>query len=89
MSPQASSVTRYPTQVKLAGSHHVLADLWPPSNLPTSSLSQHEAGLSSQPLSANPQRLLPAGPHALHKDLWPDCRSAGMELLVLSERWRR
>lgn len=89
MSPWAPSVARYPTQVKLAWSHHVFADLWPPSNLPTSSSSQREAGVSSQPLSANPQRLLPAGPHALHKDLWPDCRSAGMESLVLLERWRR
>lgn len=57
-----------PTQVKLAGSHHVLANPWPPSNLPMSSLPQWEASFSSQAFSANPQSLLPASPP---KDLQP------------------
>lgn len=57
-----------PTQVKLAGSHHVLANLWPPSNLPMSSPPQWEASFSSQTFSANPQSLLPASPR---KDLQP------------------
>jgi len=69
MSPWAPSVAHYPIQVEGAGSHHVLADLWPPSSLPASSLSQREAGLASQCLPGNPQRLLPAGPQALHQDL--------------------
>lgn len=34
-------------------------------------------------------RLLPAGPHVLHKNLQPECCLAGMEFFALLERWRR